>query len=472
MAYPAEGGPRKRPGGTARAALWTCGAVLLPGIAHLRAGRRAAGAGILGCFLLLAAAAVAAVRDLRGTLSWQAWLVTQPYWVEAVSAGSVALAALWSAVVVRSWQLTRPRPAGRGTRAVGALLLALLCTVLLLPSVLVVRTALTARATLSEVFAPAEPTRDTTAAADPWRGRSRINVLLLGGDAGENRYGLRTDTMIVASVEVDSGDTLLIGLPRNLENVPFPEGTALAERYPPPAGFDDLLNEVYQTVAEEPEELAVDPRAADPAADTLKLVIGEAIGVPIDYYALVDLRGFADLIDAVGGVVVPIEEPIRYGRRGNGLLEPGERRISGKEALWYGRSRTDSDDYTRMGRQGCLLKYVAEQADPVTVLRSFQALADAAQRTLDSDVPQSHLPALVDLAERVSTARMQTLQLSPPQVDTGHPDWEEIRTLVARALRDLDDHDPPAASARPQPSPRSPGRQVGDEPVSLDRLCP
>src|SRR5690606_11399972 len=146
----------------------------------------------------------------------------------------------------------------------------------------------------------------------------------------------------------------------------------------------------------------------------LKLVIGEAIGLPIDYYALVDLRGFADLIDAIGGVVVPIEEPIRYGRRGEGLLEPGERRISGQEALWYGRSRTDSDDYTRMGRQGCLLKYVAEQADPVTVLRGLEERADAAQRTPASHVPRSPLPPLVDLVRRVPDPRMRTPRLSRP----------------------------------------------------------
>ncbi|UPT22477.1 LCP family protein [Thermobifida alba] len=471
MAYPAEKARRERPGTAVRAALWTAGAALLPGIAHLRVGRRTAGMGILGGFLLLAAAAVAAARTLHADLSWQAWLVTQPYWVEAVSVGSVAVAVLWSSVVLRSWQLTRPRPGGWGTRAVGTVLLAVLCTLLVLPSALVVRTAVTARDTLSTVFAPAESPQDA-ATADPWRGRTRINMLLLGGDAGDNRYGLRTDTMIVASVEIDSGDTVLIGLPRNLENVPFPEGTALAERYPAPEGFDDLLNEVYQTVAEEPEELAVDPRAANPAADTLKLVIGEAIGLPIDYYALVDLRGFADLIDAIGGVVVPIEEPIRYGRRGEGLLEPGERRISGQEALWYGRSRTDSDDYTRMGRQGCLLKYVAEQADPVTVLRGFEELADAAQRTLDSDVPRSRLPALVDLVGRVSDARMRTLQLSPPQVTTAHPDWAEIRDLVDEAIRDLDDRDAPTAPDRPRPSPSSPGRQIGEKPVSLDKLCP
>ena len=46
------------------------------------------------------------------------------------------------------------------------------------------------------------------------------------------------------------------------------------------------------------------------------------------------------------------------------MLPAGTRRLSGKEALWYGRSRSDGDDYVRMSRQKCLLYAVAQQADP------------------------------------------------------------------------------------------------------------
>ena len=82
----------------------------------------------------------------------------------------------------------------------------------------------------------------------------------------------------------------------------------------------------------------------------------------------------------IGGVEVLIEEPIPYGVHG-GVLEPGLRRLNGHDALWYGRSRTNSDDYGRMGRQGCLIKYVAEQVDPMTVLTSYRRLAGATERT-------------------------------------------------------------------------------------------
>jgi hypothetical protein len=54
----------------------------------------------------------------------------------------------------------------------------------------------------------------------------RVTVLLLGGDAGPGRRGRRTDTMMVASFELASGKVSLFGLPRNLVQVPLPDGPA------------------------------------------------------------------------------------------------------------------------------------------------------------------------------------------------------------------------------------------------------
>src|SRR5581483_7284856 len=113
----------------------------------------------------------------------------------------------------------------------------------------------------------------------------------------------------------------------------------------------------------------------------------------IDYYILVDMFGFADIIDAMGGVKIKIVNPIPYGTRGD-VLQPGDRVLNGHEALWYGRSRNDSDDYTRMGRQKCLLRAVARQANPETVLLKFEKLASATKRAIATDIPQELLPGL------------------------------------------------------------------------------
>ncbi|MEY9212667.1 anionic cell wall polymer biosynthesis LytR-Cps2A-Psr (LCP) family protein [Thermobifida halotolerans] len=228
-------------------------------------------------------------------------------------------------------------------------------------------------------------------------------------------------------------------------------------------------------------------------------MIGEAIGLGIDYYGLVDMQGFEDIIDAIGGIRVYLEEPLPYGQRGE-YLDAGWQVLDGREALWYGRTRVNSDDYSRMGRQGCLIKYVAEQADPATILTSFRSLAAAAKSTLRTDVPQPKLPHFVELAERVANADMETLQLSPPQVNTAYPDWEHIRELVREAVHgaqepasDIQQTPAPSTSpgtgtapesspddltewqeytGLPEPSPTSPGRQVGEEATALDELCP
>ncbi|GLU45825.1 LCP family protein [Nocardiopsis ansamitocini] len=488
---------RSRPKNTWRALLWTAGSTVIPGIAHLRMGRRRTGALILTCFLLLVAAIVALAVLVSGDLIGWARLAVQGRWLLAISIAAFAISVVWMTVVIHSYVITRPLTAGWGGRTVAVVVVAALCLAVAAPAAAIMNTSYTAYDTLSSVFGDERDTLPHNE-ADPWNGRDRVNVLLLGGDSGSNRYGMRTDSMMVASIDVEYGDVVLIGLPRNLENVPFPEGTTLADLYPAPQGFGDLLNEVYQTVADEPEELAINPNVQDPGADTLKSVISGAIGVDVDYYMLVDMRGFQDLIDAIGGIEVEIEEPIPYGQQGD-MLMPGRQRLTGNEALWYGRSRINSDDYSRMGRQGCLVKYVAQQADPTTIMTSFQRLAGATKRTLRTDIPQSKIPHFVDLADLVAEGNMKTLQLSPPQVNTAYPDWDRIKELVDDSVQeqedaqgggqertpgtgDLDQAAPSPGTTEetewqtytglPDPAPTTPGRQVGEEATSLDTLCP
>ncbi len=64
----------------------------------------------------------------------------------------------------------------------------------------------------------------------------RYNVLLLGGDSGADRWGLRPDSITVASIDADTGKTILFGLPRNMTNFPFAEGSVMAEQFP--EGYD------------------------------------------------------------------------------------------------------------------------------------------------------------------------------------------------------------------------------------------
>jgi hypothetical protein len=236
-----------------------------------------------------------------------------------------------------------------------------------------------------------------------------------------------------------------------------------------------LLNEVFD-YAENHPEIVPGVTRGHRGPELLTKTISGILQQPIDYYILVDMFGFADIIDAMGGVKIKIDQAIPYGRDG-GVLQPG----------WYGRSRTDSDDYTRMARQKCLLRAVAKQANPTKVLTKFDKLVSAAKRTISTDIPTALLPALIELSGKVKKdAKINSLSFVPPLIHTGNPDFGEIRTLTAQALSGTGGRPTAGPSASPSAASASAGTETGtptltaghsgklgaSKPVSLDATCP
>ena len=116
-----------------------------------------------------------------------------------------------------------------------------------------------------------------------WKDRGRLNVLLLGGDAGPGRWGLRTDTMIVVSLNLKTGTASVFSVPRNLRNVPLPESAHTELET-----FPDILNALWGYAESHPDLF---PGAKRPGPTALKETIGNLLGLHIDYFAAVDLRG-------------------------------------------------------------------------------------------------------------------------------------------------------------------------------------
>jgi LCP family protein required for cell wall assembly len=283
------------------------------------------------------------------------------------------------------------------------------------------------------------------AANDPWKGRQRLNLLLIASDAGDDRTGTRTDSMVVLSTDVHRGDVVMFSLPRNLQHVPMPPGPLLQTW---PDTFPDLLNAVYQRVTERPQLFA---GARDRGAEALKQVVGGVLGLRVDYYVMINLAGFEKFVNALGGVNLTVTERLPIGgvlANGThvppvGYIEPGRQHMSGYTALWYARSRRDSSDYARMARQRCLIGAMARQASPASVLSHFQDLAGATKQLVATDLPQKLLQPLVDLADKIrSKGVIRSLQFVPPLINTGDPDFTLIRNKVRQAL----------ATAAPKPA--------------------
>jgi anionic cell wall polymer biosynthesis LytR-Cps2A-Psr (LCP) family protein len=187
------------------------------------------------------------------------------------------------------------------------------------------------------------------------------------------------------------------------------------------------------------------------------------------------MKGFAKIVNAMGGVYIKVPEDITFGKYNEGRLKAGYRKLNGTEALWYGRSRTYSDDYVRMGRQKCLLRAIARQADPQKVLLRFNQLAAAAKSTLSTDIPPSLLPALVDLAGKMkSGAKITNLNFVPPLISTGNPDFAFIRQRAAKAVAGSQAEPTPSPSATPTTKTLKNKTSKSDSgtPVSLDATCP
>jgi LCP family protein required for cell wall assembly len=412
---------------------------IVPGSAFLAAGRRVLGAVTLAVFALLLAGGAwvatsgrqAAARTLVDTSSLL-WVV----------GGLGLLALLWAVVVIAGYRMLVPARTPGSRHVVGGLLVALLVVAGAAPAAYAGHLALVQRGLIAGVFDDGE-SATVVDTPDPFGDQDRVNVLLLGGDGGEGRDGVRTDTVIVASIATDTGETTLFSLPRNLENLPFPEDSPLGEVYPD--GFwyetesESLLNAVYRNgPAAYPDILGP---TDDPGADFLKLGVGEALGLTIDYYVLVNLDGFSRLVDALGGITVnvnywvPIGGDPGTGALPNDYIEPGpDQEMDGPTALAFARGRFGLTDYDRMARQRCTINAIIQAADPVTLLAQYQEIAETTQDIVSTDIPSRALDDFVDLAFLVKDANVRSVVFDANLIEPAYPDYDLIRSVVEDAL--------------------------------------
>ena len=157
----------------------------------------------------------------------------------------------------------------------------------------------------------------------------------------------------------------------------------------------------------------------------------------INYWAMVNLEGFKDIVDAVGGVTLNVRQPIPVGGLGSdvtGYIQPGMRKLDGHDTLWYARAREGSDDYSRMARQKCVLNALLEQVSPQQAIRNFGALAKASTETLSTNMPASEMDRFIPLAMKARDQKVATLSLVPPLINTADPDIDLIQGKVADAI--------------------------------------
>ncbi len=238
-----------------------------------------------------------------------------------------------------------------------------------------------------------------------------------------------------------------------------------------PSGLSDFAYGIY-TWALANKNLF--PGVSNPGALAVEQALAQTLGVPIHYYALVNLQGFQDIVDAIGGVTINVDERLPIGggtatgvcdllgggcREGApnpilGWIEPGLQHLDGwSRALGTRGSRATTTDYDRMRRQKCLIGAILKQANPLTVLENYSKLANAAHKVLLTDLTTGAVSALLDVAPKAKKQSFTSVQFTNQVIDPDAPDLSVIRTMVQQAI--AASNAAPVVGATPTPTPTS-----------------
>ncbi len=410
--------------------------LLIPGSAQVLAGNRRGGRFALGATLLLWVLVVAIAVLYFVNRGLLLTIFTNPIVLWVVVLGLVFYAVLWIVLTfdtLRLVRLVKVAPSARGFVG-GLAVIALIVTAG--GAGYAAANAVSAIGVLNSVFSGGE-------IAAPIEGR--YNILLLGGDAGPDRLGMRPDSISVVSIDAETGSAVIFGIPRNLEQATFVAGSPLYGPFP--NGYDcgdDCLVSYLYTYGQEHPELYPDAEAQDsqPGIEATRDAAEGILGLTLQYYVLIDMQGFAQLIDALGGIDIDVAERLPYGANtyddGSlappaGFIDAGLQHMNGETALWYARSRYGSNDYQRMDRQRQVQEAMLRQFEPGNIVLKFQAVAAAGAQVISTDIPQPMLGHFVELGSKTRELPIVKLNFVPPEFDGVHPDFAYIQQRVDEA---------------------------------------
>ncbi|KAA0565848.1 LytR family transcriptional regulator [Bacillus sp. CH30_1T] len=216
-----------------------------------------------------------------------------------------------------------------------------------------------------------------------FKDKEPFSVLLLGVDERENDKG-RSDSMIVLTVNPDTKSVKMISIPRDTLTDIVGHGTR------------DKINHAYAF------------GGVEMAMDTVE----ELLDIPIDYYAQINMEGFEDIVNAVGGVTVNNDLNFSYGGYS---FEEGKLTLSGKEALAFSRMRYEDPrgDFGRQLRQREVIQGVIREGASVSSLWNFDNIFDALGNNVKTNLK---FQEMVDIQKHYKSASKDIEQI---QIKTG-----------------------------------------------------
>jgi len=424
---------------------------LFPGLGQAYAGRRVVATVLAVPVILLIAGAIALLYGFGGPLRNS--LLSSGFLV-AVMVANIALFG-WRSVAIAHAGLTTTPAAVQRERRIGITSVVVLIVLTIAMHAWVGIVVAHLDDTLRQVFGgtvlPDEPLPEPSGSPDAtpdepvnvptyrWDGTDRINFLLLGTDAHETREAVLTDVILVVSIDPVAETAVMISVPRDTGFVPLPD-----QRIASDGQFPDKVNVLFARSNLNPgtwcPDLAVQAGSDACGLRTMERSIGLYLGIDIHHYALVDMAGFAGLIDAVGGLRLclpgELHDPQFDGSLGNVdsdeplVLPAGCHQYNGRDALAYARSRKGwiqmpdgtrdpQNDFDRNERQQAILIALRNELAQVDLIFELPAVLRAIRQSISTDLPRDQAGDLASLLPIIAAPDIERVVL-------GYPEYVEL----------------------------------------------
>ncbi|MDO5718346.1 MAG: LCP family protein [Tissierellia bacterium] len=201
-------------------------------------------------------------------------------------------------------------------------------------------------------------------------------------DPGMDQTRVRTDTLMLVKIDIDSGEIDLISLPRDTR--------VLVD------GSYDKVNAAH---------------AYGGMALTLR-TIRDWLNIDLDYFVKLDFNAVEEIVDAIGGVEV--EVPVQIDEEMTGIhIQPGRQKLNGKEALYFARFRAgyEDGDLGRVAAQQHLMKQIIKQTLSVENLPKIGDLMTTYAKRVDTNIPMKLMLSMIPSASNMDSDKIQSYRI-------------------------------------------------------------
>ena len=241
------------------------------------------------------------------------------------------------------------------------------------------------------------------------------HIMVMGVDRRSDDVG-RSDTLMVVTVDTDAGKGEIMSLPRDTRVQIEKNGY-------------DKINHAY----------------AYGGSKLTRKTVEDLLGVPMDYYVLVDLKAFERIIDALDGIDINVEKRMYYEDPwddNGGLvidLYPGMQHLDGERAIQYVRYRDGEGDIGRINRQQHFMQAVMDKVLSPQIITKLPKIIEEVYSAVETDMPVSEMLSMAKLLPKVKANGLESVMVpgTPAyleDVSYWRPDIMSLRQIIASQM--------------------------------------